>query len=52
MTNKAINKDYLIYYVDYEGNTYDSKWDFDNQGHYLVHSFKTRAASIKHYLNH
>ena len=32
-TNFIINKkDDLIYYIDYECNLYDSKWDFDNWG--------------------
>ena len=32
-TNFIINKnDNLIYYIDYECNLYDSKWDFDNWG--------------------
>ena len=32
-TNFIINKnDNLIYYIDYECNLYDAKWDFDNWG--------------------
>ena len=32
-TNFVVNSiDDLIYYIDYECNTYDSKWDFDNWG--------------------
>ena len=32
-TNFIINqKDNLIYYIDYECNLYDPKWDFDNWG--------------------
>lgn len=32
-TNFIINmKDNLIYYIDYECNLYDSRWDFDNWG--------------------
>ena len=30
-TNFIVNKiDNLIYYIDYECNLYDPKWDFDN----------------------
>ena len=32
-TNFIVNKkDNLIYYIDYECNLYDAKWDFDNWG--------------------
>lgn len=32
-TNFIVNKnDDLIYYIDYECNLYDPKWDFDNRG--------------------
>ena len=32
-TNFIVNKiDNLIYYIDYECNLYDPKWDFDNWG--------------------
>ena len=32
-TNFVVNSiNDLIYYIDYECNTYDSKWDFDNWG--------------------
>lgn len=32
MIDKTFNTDDLIYYIDYESNAYDSKWDFDNWG--------------------
>ncbi len=32
-TNFVVNcKDNLIYYIDYECNKYDSKWNFENWG--------------------